>query len=127
MASSNDDNSKSFLGKQDSFYESSNKRDSLFETKTNSLAASRKKNSIIEKESTSFNLEDSLLSNNRSYSTTLNTQVEVKSPPPTTSFKEESFLIRKDQTPGTWFSFYLMAFIMKLDNNILAILGLIEI
>ena len=65
MASSNDENSKSFLDKQDSFYESSNKRDSLFETKTNSLAASRKKNSIIEKESTSFNLEDSLLSNNR--------------------------------------------------------------
>ena len=44
MASSNDDNSKSFLGKQDSFYESSNKRDSLFET-----SASEKKNSIIEK------------------------------------------------------------------------------
>ena len=40
MAASNDDNSKSFLGKQDSFYESSNKRDSL---------SVEKKNTIIEK------------------------------------------------------------------------------
>ena len=40
MAASNDENSKSFLGKQDSFYESSNKRDSL---------SVEKKNTIIEK------------------------------------------------------------------------------
>ena len=39
MADSSD-NSKSFLGKQDSFYESSNKRDSL---------SVEKKNTIIEK------------------------------------------------------------------------------
>ena len=45
MAASNDDNSKSFLGKQDSFYESSNKRDSL---------SVEKKNTIIEKVETVY-------------------------------------------------------------------------
>ena len=50
------------------------------------------KNSIVEKESTSFNLEDSKL--NTTYSTTLNTQ--VKNMNNTNGFKEESFLIKTD-------------------------------
>jgi len=104
MAASNDENSKSFLGKQDSFYESSNKRDSL---------SVEKKNTIIEKESSSFNLEDSLLNNNRTYSTTLNTQVKAP-PPPTNGFNEESFLIKADQTTGK----YILEPIVAKDENI---------
>ena len=72
------ENNQSFLDKRDSFIESS--------------MIKSKNSNIIEKESTSFNLEDSLLNNNKTYSTTLNTQ--VKAAPSTNGFKEESFLIK---------------------------------
>ena len=114
---SNNLSNSSFLGRKDSFnhLESSSKLDSSFyENKK------EKNSSIIEKESTSFNLEDSILNNNRTYSTTLNTQVKAAPSPSngmnssnglkmnsssnglnmnssTNGLKEESFLIRTDQ------------------------------
>lgn len=82
---------QSFLDRKGSFYESS-----MHENNSKTAAA------IIEKESTSFNLEDSLLNNNRTYSTTLNTQ--VKQPQGhSNGFKEESFLIRDVQSSSGGF------------------------
>ncbi len=100
-------NSDSFLERKDSFTESSRLMSLAAaptpETRTRATSSSNSSN-IIEKESTSYNFEDSLL--NRTYSTTLNTQVK-SSNAVTNGFKEESFLIKPADNPSLGNSFRL--------------------